>query len=248
MQPEVSIVMTAYRRAPQLSRTLHSIFEQRARLSGGLEVIVVEDGDDGGATRAACEPWPVRFFQRARRPEQVYSNQAVPLNIGIRQARGRVLILQNAECLHATPDVIARLAEIHDPDARPVAAFASVLYLKPDGSPDYWGSHPEHAGPSPYFFCGSLLRSIATDLGGFDENFAGWGAEDDDFAFRLRKSGVKFRFLAGAVVHHQWHEVSRGFGLEENRAYFENKVCRFRGGEWQLLRANQGREWGSLES
>ena len=45
MSPSVSIVLSAYNRAKQLEKTLDSI--QMQRYSGPLEVIVVEDGQDG---------------------------------------------------------------------------------------------------------------------------------------------------------------------------------------------------------
>lgn len=236
--------MTAFNRAPQLWNTLKSIYAQRFK---DFEVIVVEDGDDGGDTRAACEAWPVRYIQRHRRPDVPYSNQAIPLNIGIRAARGRILILQNAECEHATPEVINRLAAPHR-RRKALAVFASILYLRPNGLPDYWGSHPRFAGPSPYFFCGSLLRCVAERLGGFDEAFRGWGAEDDDFAFRMREGGVHFSFPEGVTVFHQWHQAARGYRKTENVEYYEHKVAQIRAGFRHLILANRGREWGRLDA
>ncbi|MCC6426596.1 MAG: glycosyltransferase [Phycisphaerales bacterium] len=47
----------------------------------------------------------------------------------------------------------------------------------------------------------SILR-----VNGFDEEFIGWGQEDDDFGRRLHASGARADIvIAGAVVFHQWH-------------------------------------------
>ncbi|NUL47295.1 glycosyltransferase [Cellulosimicrobium funkei] len=56
-----------------------------------------------------------------------------------------------------------------------------------------------------------VLALSATDfsaLGGFDEGFRGYGAEDTDFAFRARDAGVNLRF-SEATVYHQPHGVYR---------------------------------------
>lgn len=45
-------------------------------------------------------------------------------------------------------------------------------------------------------------------LGGFDEGFSGYGAEDTDFAFRARNAGLALR-SSRAVVFHQHHGVHR---------------------------------------
>ncbi len=42
-------------------------------------------------------------------------------------------------------------------------------------------------------------------LGGFDEAFAGYGAEDTDFGFRAAEAGVPLLFVGGAIACHQHH-------------------------------------------
>ncbi|RYE32398.1 MAG: glycosyltransferase [Hyphomicrobiales bacterium] len=44
-------------------------------------------------------------------------------------------------------------------------------------------------------------------IGGFDEGFTGYGAEDTDFAFRAREACLKLLFLGGASAYHQYHGV-----------------------------------------
>lgn len=239
MNPEVSICMCSYRRAPLLRRTLESIAEQRFP---SLEVVVCEDGDDGGATRAVCEEFGARYFQRKNRPDQPYSNPAAPFNIAIRRARGEILILQNPECRHAAPDVIERLAAPHRSESH-LAVFAAVMALDVVGNQLLWYCHPRYSA-RPFFFCGSVRREHVWRIRGFDEDFTGYGYDDDFFALCLNSVGVRFVFRDDVPVEHQWHEGTNCFGLKTNHAMFQKKLQEFsvRGPE-----SNAGREWGSLE-
>ena len=72
----------------------------------------------------------------------------------------------------------------------------------------------------------SLFRADAERVNGFDENFVGWGYEDDDFARRLYKAGVEPRsVIAAARALHLWHRSLAPQELKRhrdrpNRAYF----------------------------
>lgn len=43
--------------------------------------------------------------------------------------------------------------------------------------------------------------------GGFDERYEGYGGEDTDFAFRLRREGIPLIWVGGAHAYHQHHAV-----------------------------------------
>jgi len=72
----------------------------------------------------------------------------------------------------------------------------------------------------------SLFREAAERVNGFDENFVGWGYEDDDFARRLYRAGVEPRsVIEEARALHLWHPSLAPQALERhrdrpNRAYF----------------------------
>lgn len=72
----------------------------------------------------------------------------------------------------------------------------------------------------------SLFREDVARVNGFDENFVGWGYEDDDFARRLYKAGVEPRsVIAEARALHLWHPSLAPPELKRhrdrpNRAYF----------------------------
>ena len=52
-----------------------------------------------------------------------------------------------------------------------------------------------------------VARATFQRIGGFDETFTGYGAEDTDFSFTARKAGVELLFLGGPGVFHQYHGV-----------------------------------------
>ncbi|OXM57576.1 sugar transferase [Amycolatopsis thailandensis] len=46
-------------------------------------------------------------------------------------------------------------------------------------------------------------------FGGFCEEFAGYGAEDTDFALRAAARGARLAWIGGAIAYHQYHPPSR---------------------------------------
>jgi GT2 family glycosyltransferase len=53
----------------------------------------------------------------------------------------------------------------------------------------------------------ALARSTYFAVGGFDEGFTGYGAEDTDFGFRAEAAGIPMMFLGGVGAIHQHHDV-----------------------------------------
>lgn len=45
-------------------------------------------------------------------------------------------------------------------------------------------------------------------IGGFDERYQGYGAEDTDVSYRAEAAGVPMTWVGGALAYHQWHPVS----------------------------------------
>ena len=52
-----------------------------------------------------------------------------------------------------------------------------------------------------------IKRAVFMQLGGFDESFSGYGAEDTDFGFRANAAGVPLYFMGGVGALHQHHAV-----------------------------------------
>jgi glycosyltransferase involved in cell wall biosynthesis len=71
-------------------------------------------------------------------------------------------------------------------------------------------------------------RRDCEKINGFDENYRGWGCEDDDFGARLRQSGIRITsIMHHTPVFHLWHAPSpstpRRWKDIVNRDYFLRK-------------------------
>ena len=230
--PKVSIVMTAYRRAALLKNTLDSIFIQNYK---DLEVIVVEDGHDG-ETEPLCLEYPVIYLCRRNRPDVPYSNQAIPANMGFRRATGEILIYQNAECQHVSPDLIRNLSGRVTEDT---AQFPRVESLNRNGYHWMWFTHEDdELAQRRFFFCGAILLKTILEIGGIDEDYTAAAYDDNDLSDRLQARGIKEIVNPDLLVHHQWHERP-GWSPAESAVVFQRK----QGASFTVVR-NQGREWG----
>lgn len=57
----------------------------------------------------------------------------------------------------------------------------------------------------------SIHRTDMESVNGYDENFVGWGGEDQDLSFRMVKGGLKgYSAIAGARMLHLWHPKELG--------------------------------------
>ena len=69
---------------------------------------------------------------------------------------------------------------------------------------DIYGQHPIDKGRSCNM---SFWKADIAKVNGFNEDFVGWGLEDSDFIARMRRAGVKKRWLKfGGVQYHLWHQ------------------------------------------
>lgn len=66
----------------------------------------------------------------------------------------------------------------------------------------------------------SFWKSDILLVNGYDENFEGWGKEDDDLAHRLHRSGCRKRALRfSGIVYHLWHGIEQMYNEETNNRY-----------------------------
>lgn len=66
----------------------------------------------------------------------------------------------------------------------------------------------------------SFWRLDVLAINGYDEFFEGWGAEDDDLAHRLYRSGCRKRALRfSGIVYHLWHGMEDPGSRQKNSDY-----------------------------
>lgn len=149
------------------------------------------------------------------------------------EAGADTAIFLDVDCIPA-PGLVRRYADVlstrqvavSGAHAGPVVATGEVAYLPPVSRPGHYRgvdlaalgrSHPArpqlHAGETRQcedlrlFWSLSFAISTADwhTVGGFDEDYVGYGAEDTDFGQRLGAHGGTLVWVGGATAYHQHH-------------------------------------------
>ena len=74
-------------------------------------------------------------------------------------------------------------------------------------------------------FCGGIFiidRHFYFSVGGMDERFSGWGAEDDAMTLRVKANSREVRILENQMAYHLWHESDPQQMQLSNIAYNKN--------------------------
>lgn len=181
------------------------------------EVIIIDMSDTPVSLAADGLPVRIERLETDGLPLAEARNRAAAC------AQGERLIFLDVDCIPMR-DCIGRLAEAcTDHDA---LICADVRYLGPGDASGGWDdaalldmgkAHPVRPFPQagiedvkePGLFWSlafAIRRSTFQRIGGFDEGFTGYGAEDTDFGFAAREAGVPLYFLGGAIACHQFHD------------------------------------------
>jgi len=160
-------------------------------------------------------------------------------NAGARGAKAQVLCFLDADAILGPDAMIEALSELTE--SRFVISRA--VHGKPEDGESIYRTTTAKAFSDTIWnrermeFGGFVLvpRRHYEHLGGYDEEYVGWGAEDNDFYERLQKIGVEQVDISeerGVLVLHQWHpsrEDPEEEFREENRRRLARRdlpVCR----------------------
>jgi GT2 family glycosyltransferase len=234
--PETSVVIVNYNGGAYLESCLEAVFAQSVQ--GGFEVLLVDNASSDGSAELALARFPdLRVLRLARNFGFAGAN-----NAGIRQARGRFVVLLNNDT-RVRPGMLAALRAAALSDERAAAVTAKLVYadrpnviqnagllLLTDGGGADRGVGEEDAGQyalreEVFGFCGAaalLKREALADVGGFDDRFFIY-YEDLDLSWRFRLRGWRIVFEPAAVVEHahaatsgEWSEFFT-FHVDRNR-------------------------------
>lgn len=118
-------------------------------------------------------------------------------NHGARAATSEWLAFLDDDC-EPQPGWLAALAAAADG-----ADVIEGRTLTPGGTDSPFEEHVENLHGGSLWSCNlAVRRDVFERLGGFDEDFAEAGGEDMEFAWRVRRAGLRVRFAPEALVHH----------------------------------------------
>jgi glycosyltransferase involved in cell wall biosynthesis len=249
----ISIVTGYYNRKDLFYRTLKSIEKSKYK---DIELIAVDDGSSPEhRIEDLRDEFPFLKIKRIEKSSKWYINPCITFNIGIREAKGDIIVLQNPECFHVH-DVLTYLSEnIDDTKYISLSAYGFNQYCN-NILPEYmtndtvdkllkslpqlpymggdslgWYNHSKFR-PVHFHFCSAISRNNMAKLNGFDERYAqGIGYDDDEIIARIRKLGLNLIIEDNISVIHQYHpavwtDPNASMLCEKNRLILFNYTLR----------------------
>jgi glycosyltransferase involved in cell wall biosynthesis len=206
----VSVIVNYYDREstiyPVIDRLLHQTLT--ACRSDKVEIIVVDDGSEGGELRQKLPENVIYLWQRKR---QYGISRAK--NTGAKLANGDCLVFLDADILVSYDYIDSVLAAFHQWDRRTVHCGYISDYRRP-GAPDprtEFGVWENPGVPTQRFYqlAGgnmAIAKDLFIETGGFDEDLIYGGVEDLLFGYHLSRrtrTAVRFdRRMQGSHLPH----------------------------------------------
>ena len=209
----ISVVVPTYNRLDTLRHVIPALLAQDVG-PAACEVIVADSRSNDGTAEYLAE-----FAQMAphlRHLPGSYTGRAGARNAGIAAANGPLVLFTDADII-ASPDLLARHLARHA-DAAPKAVVGCEVQVDSYEQYVYKRDHPDARRPLHpttrtriswlYFLTGNAsVRKVDLEhVGGFDEDFTGYGHEDLELGYRLERAGIPIHYAADAVNYH-WHPV-----------------------------------------
>jgi GT2 family glycosyltransferase len=235
-QPELAVLVSTYQRPAHLRRVLASIAVQRG-VEGALEVVVTDDGSCDETQEIVREfagsvRFPVQLtshhhagFQLARcRNEGVAASSAPyllfldgdclipPDHLRVHLDRRRAGFALAAYCINLAEEATARLsvADVQAGRFRDLPPWHKWLELRYRHlRAQMYALIRDRKRPKLPGGNIGIARADYERVNGYDENFRGWGCEDDDLRLRLRAAGIRIASISSATnTFHMWHPKS----------------------------------------
>jgi glycosyltransferase involved in cell wall biosynthesis len=232
-EPEIALLLSTFQRPTHLRRALQSISLQQG-VEGKMELVVTDDGSTDETPRvveefARCVPFPVSFtthphttFQLSRcRNEGARASRAPYLlfldgdcilprdHVRIHLERRQPGVVMAGDCCRLEQEASERITSdlIHRGEFAHFAPASELRRLqKRDRASRFYRFVGHPTKPKLIGNNVGIWRKDFERVNGYDENFQGWGCEDDDLRFRLRRAGVYIEsILRWTRTYHLWH-------------------------------------------
>jgi glycosyltransferase involved in cell wall biosynthesis len=232
--PVVSLIVSTFERPQSLRLVLASLERQSGLSKHDMEIVVSDDGSrDDTPDIVARFRARSRFNVLYTTHEHNGFQLARTRNDGVRASTAPYLLFLDGDCV-APPHHVAQHLKRRRP-ATAMAGFYYYLDRATSARIDEaaieradfdrWATashrrqlaamdwkarfyalvrHPQR--PKLYGGDIGIWRRDYEAVNGFNEEFTGWGCEDDEFGVRLRKAGIRIRsILRWTRTYHLWH-------------------------------------------
>lgn len=207
--PEFSVVTIVKGRRKQLSNLLQSV-KNSTILPKDIQIVCMDDGEN----IAIPSGLNVNIHQ-------IENKNNLPLaasrNRGISATETKNIIFIDVDCIVSSTLFVGMLSRLEKNNI--IAAYPLYLSVVPDSG--IYKDHVEKAIPHPsrehipanqkvhhlqfWSLIFAVQKEIFEKIGGFDESFTGYGAEDTDFAMMFHQKGIEQIFVPDYVLH-QYHD------------------------------------------
>jgi GT2 family glycosyltransferase len=206
---KISVILPTYNRATILKKTIEA-YQGQLGLEPLIEILVVDDGSTDETAKvvsqsARSSPTPVRYLRQENK------GLAAARNHGIREARGKIVLLGDDDIIPSRNMVAEHLAW-HDRFPEPAIAVVGAVPWSPEVRPTplmkWWGLNGLHFNePEVYWpaglYCNTSVKSqFLSENGIFDERFRHYGYEDVELSYRLVKKGFRMLYNPNCIGYH----------------------------------------------
>ncbi len=208
MSIEASIIIPTYNRKNILKRSLGYLFEQTYP-AAKYEIIVVDDGSVDGTIemiKTLRPPCSLRYFRQDNR------GPAVARNLGIKNAKGRIIIFLDDD-IFATSRLIEEHMSYHSRFSNLFATGHTLLLPELIESSLFLRCARKRHERLPWnsanpvfseFLIGnsSVKKENFLDIGLLDKALGKYGWEDIEWGYRAHKKGLQLKFNRNAIAYH----------------------------------------------
>ncbi len=270
-QVEIAPLMSTYERPEHLRRALLSVALQEG-VEGRIELVVTDDGSTDETPRIVEEfardvPFRVGFTTH----EHSVFRLSRCRNEGVRASTAPYLLFLDGDCIlppdhvrehlaHRRPNTVmagdcCRLDEasslrvtadvVRTGEYRQWAPAEELWRLrKIDRSSRFYRLIRHPTKPKLIGNNVGIWRRDYERINGYDENFEGWGCEDDDLRHRLRRAGIGVAsILRWTYTYHLWHPNVASMPTHWKEGPNVNRLLR----KGRLTRCRNGLEKRSLD-
>jgi glycosyltransferase involved in cell wall biosynthesis len=210
---KLTVIVPTYNRSDLLGQTLRKLLGEQTAPASEYEIVVVDDGSTDNTPEIVAAVG-TSASDRLRYYRQENKGPAAARNLGVREAKGKIILFTGDDCI---PD--RRLIEEHlkaherSGDVAIIGHIAwhpdleiTPLMLFLDEGAQFGFTQitdPENLTFFTFYTANcSLHRHWLDDVGGFDEEFRQAAYEDIELAYRMTQRGLRIVYRSSALTYH----------------------------------------------